>query len=429
MIPATPARCRRLACSGFVDAASESQIAGNYLLLRELTRRGISVDLFADRGRVPPPPGLPLESFRYLGFAPPLLQRLLDRPPERVSWVLGRMCLPAVYASWQRTYQPAAESSHAAAPYDALLVLATTARPFTLSGVPTVTQPQGGLASEQEAIRRLRRQIVAARGWPFYLALVAAYRYGDLVQRRVLRSSERIVVGSDWSRETYIAGGFDPTRVHAVSYAVDLELFRPGEGRPTVKSTGPLIVAVGRLDPRKRLDLLLEAFRLVLRGRPDATLRIVGQPGYTPKHLSSIERFSPRDRVRYEPQIPREQVPRVLQGATVLVQTSENENWGASVAEALACGTPVVVGPSNGTAQYVDPTSQIFASYTPEAVASATLKAIRTRERHPEDVRKSTRAAAEKWFSPPAVADRTIEILEEAIREARGVGPAPTRAR
>ena len=60
-----------------------------------------------------------------------------------------------------------------------------------------------------------------------------------------------------------------------------------------------------------------------------------------------------------------QEVPALLREATVLVQTSENENFGSSVAEALACGTPVVVGPSNGTADYIDEHSMIFGDYEP----------------------------------------------------------------
>jgi glycosyltransferase involved in cell wall biosynthesis len=40
--------------------------------------------------------------------------------------------------------------------------------------------------------------------------------------------------------------------------------------------------------------------------------------------------------------VPRAQVPGLLRGAAVVVQTSENEDFGSAVAEALACGTPVV---------------------------------------------------------------------------------------
>jgi glycosyltransferase involved in cell wall biosynthesis len=177
----------------------------------------------------------------------------------------------------------------------------------------------------------------------------------------------------------------------------------------------PLLVALGRLDPRKRLDLLLDAFAVVLEAVPGARLRIVGRPGYAPNQLSLLERFPRRDAVEYREAVPRQEVPALLREATVLVQTSENENFGSSVAEALACGTPVVVGPSNGTADYIDESSMTFGDYDPRPVADSILTVIQRRAERPGEVRASTRAAAERWFAAPAVADGLLEIIEQAV--------------
>ncbi len=70
---------RRIACSGWVEEDAGSVASANYLILRELLRRGIEVDLYANREHVSPPRGLE-GRFRYLGFAPP---RALSRLPIR----------------------------------------------------------------------------------------------------------------------------------------------------------------------------------------------------------------------------------------------------------------------------------------------------------------------------------------------------------
>jgi glycosyltransferase involved in cell wall biosynthesis len=408
----------RLACFGVIEEGAGSVATADYMLVRELARRGVSVDQIANAAHHSPPKGLPAKSFRYRGFTPPLSERLVDSLPDAPSWVAERLSLPLLNVTRRRVYQPPAEATHAEAPYDALLGLGMIA-PFGLSGAPTVTWLQSPLSTELEAIRRLREQIVAARGWPFYATLVAAYRYSGPILQRSLRSSERIIVGSEWSRQAMIGDGFDAARVHALPYGIDLDLFRPAEGDPEVDWEAPSILSLGRLDPRKRLDLLLEAFRVVLLEHPGATLRIVGRSGYTPKQLSLIERFPSRDRVHYQPEIPRGEVPDLLRASAVLVQASENENFGSSVAEALACGTPVVAGPSNGTAEYTDAgstdgASQLFDRYTPEAMAEAIVRALRVRKEDPQGARESARAAAERWFDPAEITDRLIEVIEAA---------------
>jgi glycosyltransferase involved in cell wall biosynthesis len=407
-----------VACYGWVDSDSGSGPTANYLLLQELTRRGINVSLFGNPDHVRPPEGMPPERFRYLASRPRGFAQLVESLPETLSWALKRLCAPAVNASLRRTYQPSAQQQHAHAPYDVLLSFLTIS-PFQVPGVPTVTWLQGPLSTELDAIRRLRSQIVAASGWPFYLALVGLYRYSQPFLRRALRSSTRVVVGSDWSRDALITEGFDPARVHAVPHCVDLDEFRPDEKNGRVNWGEPVILSLGRLDPRKRLDLLLDAFRLVVHEYPGAKLRIVGRPGYARGQLQLIEQSPVRNQILYEQHLPRQEVPELLRGAAVLVQASENENFGTSVAEALACGTPVAVGPSNGTTQYINSTSRVFDSYTPESVARGIISAMRIREQGEAEVRRQTRAAAERWFSPPTVADRLTEVMEAAIAEGR----------
>jgi glycosyltransferase involved in cell wall biosynthesis len=416
---------RRIACCGWVDPDAGSMPSSNYLLLEELTRRGVGVDFYANSAYQPSPAGLPEGRFNYRGFEPPPGARLVDSLPKAGSWALKRVIPPLVDLPWRRAFESAAQRSHETSPYDAIVALGTPSQ-LDLEGVPTITWLQGAPSNELQAVKGLRPQITQMRGWPFYLGLVSLYRTGAMFLRRRLRSSARIIVGSDWSRNLVVRDGFDPERVRAVPYIIDLETFRPTQPERSIgEGRGPVILALGRLDPRKRLDLLLEAFALVHRQRPDATLRIIGRPGYAPDQLELIGRSPVRDRIRYQREIPRREVASALGEATILVQASENEDFGSSVAEALACGIGVVVGPSNGTAEYVDSTSEVFDTYKADAIAEAIVTALRAREKMTDRVRRSTRAAAERWFSRDEVADRMIEILEETVAEPpfRGVHP------
>ena len=291
-----------------------------------------------------------------------------------------------------------------------MLTLGTT-RVLTLPDAPNVTWLQAPFHTELEAIRRLRRQVVSVSGRLFYALAVANYKYRTAYQAT---PSEHLIVGSRWSRNAIVAEGMPAERTHAVPYPVDLEVFHPDRVEEPDPER-PVLLALGRLEPRKRLDLLLDAFALVLEEVPAARLRIIGRPGYAPRQLQLLERFPRRDAVEYQPAVPRTEVPALLRGATVVVQTSENENFGSSVAEALACGTPVVVGPSNGTADYADATSDVFGEYEPRPVADSMLSVIKTRRERPGEVRESTRAAADRWFAAPAVAGRLLDIVGEAI--------------
>jgi glycosyltransferase involved in cell wall biosynthesis len=409
------ASVKRLACYGWVEPEAGSVASADYLILKELLRRGIEIDFYANRQHVPHPPGLDCDGFRYFGFAPPVIDRAL---PPRIA---GSFFWPLVSARWRGIFGPVAEARHREVPYDAMLSLGTWPA-FTVSGVPVVTWVQGPLHTELEAIRRLRRQIWAMSGRAYYLAMVAYYVAASPLRRGVLDSSSRVICGSEWARRAIASRGISLERIYTLPYPIDLDLFQPREPR-LVDWESPLLLHLGRLDPRKRLDLLLGGFSVVLRSFPRARLRIIGRSGHARNAISLIERFPQQGQVEYVPQIPRTSLPKVLRETAVLVQTSENENFGSSVAQALPCGVPAVVGPSNGTGDYVDETSEIFDAYTPESAGAAIVRVLERRREKPDLVRHSTRAAAERWFTLSTVVDRLLDIVDGAIDDATELAP------
>src|SRR5207237_4252463 len=106
---------------------------------------------------------------------------------------------------------------------------------------------------------------------------------------------------------------------------------------------------------------------------PDARALVVGDVTKDP----AMRRIPEGVRGRFEarPPVPRTDVPRLLAECDVLVQPSHNENFGFSVAEALASGRPVVVGPTNGTGEYGGDVGFRFGDYTPSTVADAMQRA------------------------------------------------------
>ena len=398
----------RIACFGWVDEDGGSVASADFVMVRELLRRGHQVDLYADRDHIPNPAGLSgLDGFGYVGLPRPVICRFPGRAKQLAEVLAG----PIWQAAWRRRYLAAAAPRHRADPYDVLLTLGV-APPFALAGVPTVTWVQGSTSLELDALRRLKPIIRRVSGPPVYLTLVTYYRMRAGRERRLLQRCDKIICCSSFTRKGLAGAGVPAERLHAIPYAVDLQRFGPAEA---ARPGGPVLLSLGRLDPRKRVDLLLDAFTLIARAVPQSRLRIVGRPGYAPGQLRLIDRSPVRDQIEYSPGVPREAVPDLLRSARVLVQASENEDFGTAVAEALACGVPVVVGPSNGTADYIDAGSEVFASYAPDDVAAAAIRVLRRAQEDPGGSRASARASAERWFATSRVADALEEVLHDAM--------------
>ncbi|MBS7615810.1 glycosyltransferase family 4 protein [Candidatus Bathyarchaeota archaeon] len=103
------------------------------------------------------------------------------------------------------------------------------------------------------------------------------------------------------------------------------------------------IVYVGRLEPQKRLDLLLAAFKLFKKKVNNAELHIIGfGPLYT-RLINESEKTGGIYIHKPVPQKERRQLISYLKNAWVFVSASEFESYGLSIAEALSMGLPAIL--------------------------------------------------------------------------------------
>jgi glycosyltransferase involved in cell wall biosynthesis len=122
---------------------------------------------------------------------------------------------------------------------------------------------------------------------------------------------------------------------------VDEALFAPFV-RP---SDARYVLSLGRLHPKKNLDVLIKAFAVASNGRPAWRLRIAGEGeiDYV-AHLKEIARVNHVDnRVDFLGWIDGADKIAALQRASLFALPSSQENFGLSAAEAMAAGVPVIV--------------------------------------------------------------------------------------
>lgn len=175
----------------------------------------------------------------------------------------------------------------------------------------------------------------------------------------------------------YEARGVPTDRIFPMPYAVDNEAFQDAAAESLTHHAAmrrqlgigeheKIVLFAGKLTPRKRADLLIEAMRHVISPTP-VKLLIVGDG---PKR-AALERNAP-DAV-FAGFVNQRELPAYYALADVFVLPSEREPWGLAVNEAMACGTPVVVSDEVGCApDLVDTGSgRIFPSGDERALAEA----------------------------------------------------------
>jgi glycosyltransferase involved in cell wall biosynthesis len=170
---------------------------------------------------------------------------------------------------------------------------------------------------------------------------------------RVLQKVDRFAVISPGIGEELRRIGIPEQKLVEAKNGVDLDRFKPEGPIADLGVDGPVILFVGQMKARKRLDLLMQAWLHIARARPDAWLALAG-PGDPVLALGV-----------------RNDVDALMRRASVLVLPSESEGMPNVVLEARACGLQVVTSariPSELDAGVVNA--------TPGAIADAALAAI-----------------------------------------------------
>jgi glycosyltransferase involved in cell wall biosynthesis len=240
---------------------------------------------------------------------------------------------------------------------------------------------------------------------PHRLAAGASLPALRVLERRVLSGATALYATSPASCASIAAACGREPRVLPIP--VDTERFAPEPDDVWLaRLETPLVGFVGRADdPRKNAGLLLDAFRLVRAQLPRARLRLIGAAPVQP----------PGDGVDATGHVP--DVAPLLRECALLVSPSRQEGFGIAVAEALACGVPVVVTPSGGPEELVrrSAAGRVVASFAPEELAAAVLDLLGDATRLRE-LRARGRAHVEREHAP----QRFRELLDEALRELDG---------
>lgn len=181
-------------------------------------------------------------------------------------------------------------------------------------------------------------------------ANVAAMRFS------VRRLGFRLLVHSTVVRaRTAEAFDIPEAEVDLIPLGVDTTLFRPdpvlrqrSRERLGLSDDQPLVAWVGRLEPLKRPEDALEVARAVRKTMPEAIFAMAGSGSLERSLAASV---ADDDAIRVLGQV--EDLPAFLNAADVLLSTSGYEGFGLSVAEAMACGLPVVSTRAGGVVDLV----------------------------------------------------------------------------
>lgn len=180
------------------------------------------------------------------------------------------------------------------------------------------------------------------------------------------------------------------------------------------------LLYVGRLQPRKNIPRLIDAFLLLRQRRPDLPHRLViaGDKGWMYDGiLEKAGASAARQAIQLTGFVAEEDLPVMISAADLLVLVSLWEGFGLPVVEAMACGTAVVSSNTSALAEVVGEAGLQVDPCDTQAIAAA-LERVLSDDSLREQLRAKglVRASGFTWEN---TAKKTLAVLREVAQHRR----------
>lgn len=234
------------------------------------------------------------------------------------------------------------------------------------------------------------------------------------------RRATRAIAISEASKKDIVRLLSLPKERVVVTYlGVDLGVFCP-QAATTIDPVGshygvrrPYVLYVGKLEPRKNLPVLIEAFSAISSEFPGHQLVIVGNPGWDYEAVYQAARTALGKQIHFTGFVADTDLPTLYAAADLFVYPSSYEGFGIPVLEAMACGTPVITSNVSSLPEVAGEAGLLV-----DPLDVAGLAAAMRRVLSDGDLRQRMRAKGleqARQFTWKETAKRTLEVYEDAI--------------
>lgn len=245
----------------------------------------------------------------------------------------------------------------------------------------------------------------------------------DKTTRWNARASTHIIAISGTTRDDLVTQyGVQPEKVTVVHHGVSARfkaVNSDDQNRVTSRYglSGPFVLAVGTIQPRKNLARLAAAVRKLRDAGADLRLVLVGRRGWMSESvLAEVRGHLPGDIVVEPGYVPLDDLPALYSAAAATALVSTYEGFGLPVIEALACGSPLLISDTPALVEVAGGAAYIVSAHSTDAISRglSELLAEATGE-----LRQRVGIERARQFSWNRTARETIDVLSHVLDRSR----------
>jgi len=228
--------------------------------------------------------------------------------------------------------------------------------------IPLIVGPMASLEDVARSTKK-RQKLLADRMYTNYM----------------LKNSNGFHCVGNQEKESLVKLGVNPNKIQVIDNAIMVddkknikktEIFKKID---LSQNKDPFLITIGRIDPKKGLELLLLTFSKLLKKYKNLILVIVGtgnkQYVKTIKHL--VDELNIQDSVKFTGYVTEAEKIELLSSARLFVTTSQSDIHTTTAIEALAIGKPVVITKNSDFPEIDDYQAGITVESTHESIFNA----------------------------------------------------------
>jgi len=240
---------------------------------------------------------------------------------------------------------------------------------------------------------------------------LAQYAYLYTLGSRVFKKADLVRCLTETDMVEILKYGCAKEKVRIIPNAVDVELFRPN----SEKEEQNLVLWVGRFVREKGLECLIEAAKKVVNNRKETIFMLVGDGPLKGKITAMVDQLGLSRNVILTGVMKHDQLPEIMQKASVFAFPSLREGMPLALLEAMACGKPVISTSLSGLKELVNHRQNglLFPLGDSDALADSILTLLSDMHLRSELGRNARDTIVKKhsW-------DQVVNQLENAYEEA-----------
>lgn len=178
------------------------------------------------------------------------------------------------------------------------------------------------------------------------------------------------------------------------------------------------VLFVGRLVAGKGLSHLIEVWPAVISACPDASMTVIGSGPELDNLVRRVEGLGLHKSIHFVGALPQHRLPSYYQRASLFVAPFvEDEGLGLVVAEAMACGCPVLVGDVAGVRDLVNDQTGVTVNVRDHAALTMAVIGLLQNEALRESLRIAAQIHVKHRYAWQAVAGSYGSLLASMIGE------------